>query len=120
MNSSQQQLFEVRACDKRHARELSLVLNALRIPHKLRTEDGQAHILVPEEHADRALLEIKQYTAEGPLRAESPPPPDKRAGRNAAAIWALTLILIHSLSIYGPHLLRSRTAISVASLIREG
>ncbi|MBJ21092.1 MAG: hypothetical protein CL933_16925 [Deltaproteobacteria bacterium] len=120
LNSTHQQLIEVRACDKRRARELSLVLFALRIPHKLHSEEGQVHILVPEEHVVRAQDELQQYTAEGPLRAERPPPPDVRAGRSAAAIWTLTLILTHSLSIYGPYLLRSRTAISVASLIREG
>ena len=120
LNTTPQQLLEVRACGKREARELSLVLHALRIPHQLHSAEGLTHILVPGEHAARAQLELQQFSAEGPLRAESPPPPDKRAGRSAVGIWALTLILVHFLTIYGPNLLRSRTAISVASLIREG
>lgn len=120
LNETPQQLIEVSACPRRQARELSLVLHALRVPHRLQAGNELVHILVPAEHAARAAKELKQYTAEGPLRAERPPPPDKRAGFRAAWTWSLTLISVHFLSIYGHDLLRSRTAIAVASLIREG
>ena len=115
-----EELIEVCASPKRQARELSLVLHALKIPHHLQAAGARVHILVPAQHLERARHELQQYTAEGPLRAAKPAPPDKRAGYRAAWIWAITLTGIHFLTFFGPGLLRSRTAIAAANLIRDG
>jgi membrane associated rhomboid family serine protease len=58
--------------DERSARQLSLVLDARSVPCLIESRDRGWHLLVPPEHYERALFELRSYVREN---ADWPPPP---------------------------------------------
>jgi len=57
---------------ERHARQWALVLDSRAVPCLLEARDGGLHLLVPQEHYERALFELRCYVREN---AHWPPPP---------------------------------------------
>ncbi|HEX4825987.1 MAG TPA: rhomboid family intramembrane serine protease [Candidatus Polarisedimenticolaceae bacterium] len=112
-----------RTPDPAHADDLALVLEAAGIPSG-RVREGAAHILiVREEDADRAAVQLVKFTAENRARPSPPPAPERALGpaRDAAIAYVLVLgaaYLAQRLESYGVDWTAAGDA--SAGLIRAG
>ena len=103
MDAPQDQAYEVFAApSKRAMRHAELTLVALEIPHET-THDGQTwRLIVPDNHAERALSELHSLVRENhdwPPKAS--PPPLRSTGWLGALGYSLLIIGMHPIGQFG-------------------
>lgn len=102
--------LELRRVGRRHAGELSLLLQSLNLPHRLREAPGHVALDVPAPHYERAEFELERYERENqgwpPRQERFRPVPTSLLG---PLLYALVLGGLHALahaSSLGPRLVQ--------------